>query len=75
MEDRVQAAYCEALRGERERYLDQQALKKVQVITRSMKPAEKEAYLQSQAFATTVLQVRRRDRVYQALASWISSRP
>ncbi len=67
MEDRVQAAYCEALRGERERYLDQQALKKVQVITRSMKPAEKEAYLQSQAFATTVLQVRRRDRVYQAL--------
>ena len=34
--------YIQALLPERERYLYQHALNKVRVITRSMKPAEKE---------------------------------
>ena len=46
-------AYIQALLPERERYLHQHALNKVRVITRSMKPAEKEAYLQGEAFQNT----------------------
>ena len=38
-------AYVQALLPERERYLHQHALNKARVITRSMRPAEKEAYL------------------------------
>ena len=60
-------AYVQALRPERERYLYQHALNKVRVITRSMKPAEKEAYLQSEAFLTTLRQLQRRDRIWQGL--------
>ena len=60
-------AYVQALRPERERYLYQHALNKVRVITRSMKPAEKEAYLQSDAFLTTLRQLQRRDRIWQGL--------
>ena len=60
-------AYVQALRPERERYLYQHALNKVRVITRSMKPAEKEAYLQSDAFLSTLRQLQRRDRIWQGL--------
>ena len=60
-------AYVLALRPERERYLYQHALNKVRVITRSMKPAEKEAYLQSEAFLNTLRQLQRRDRIWQGL--------
>ena len=60
-------AYVQALRPERERYLYQHALNKVRVITRSMKPAEKEAYLQSEAFLNTLRQLQRRDRIWQGL--------
>ena len=60
-------AYVQALRPERERYLYQHALNKVLVITRSMKPAEKEAYLQSEAFLNTLRQLQRRDRIWQGL--------
>ena len=60
-------AYVQALRHERERYLYQHALNKVRVITRSMKPAEKEAYLQSEAFLNTLRQLQRRDRIWQGL--------
>ena len=58
-------AYIQALLPERERYLQQHALNKVRVITRSMKPAEKEAYLQSDAFRNTLRQLQRRDKVWQ----------
>ncbi len=61
-------AYLRELLKERESWLYQHALNKVRVITRSMKPAEKDAYLQSTAFANTLSQVRRRDQVYQALS-------
>ena len=40
-------AYLQAVLSERERFLYQSALNKVRVITRSMKPAEKEEYLRS----------------------------
>ena len=60
-------AYVQALLPERERYLHQHALNKTRVITRSMRPAEKEAYLQSEAFQTTLRQLQRRDKVWQGL--------
>ena len=60
-------AYADALVQERERYLYQNALNKVQVITRAMKPDEKADYLASQAFANTLHQIRKRDRIYQGL--------
>ena len=55
--------YIQSLLPERERYLYQHALNKVRVITRSMKPAEKTAYLNSDAFQNTLRQVQRRDKV------------
>ena len=60
-------AYIQALLPERERYLHQHAQNKARVITRSMKPAEKEAYLQSEAFQTTLRQLQRRDKIWQGL--------
>ena len=60
-------AYVQALLPERERYLYQHALNKSRVITRSMKPAEKEAYLQSEAFQTMLRQLQRRDKIWQGL--------
>ena len=60
-------AYIQSLLPERERYLYQHALNKVRVITRSMKPAEKTAYLNSDAFQNTLRQVQRRDKVWQGL--------
>ena len=60
-------AYVQALLPERERYLHQHALNKARVITRSMRPAEKEAYLQSEAFQTMLRQLQRRDKIWQGL--------
>ena len=60
-------AYTQALLSEREQAVYQHALNKVRVITRSMKPEEKEEYLRSDAFRNTLRQLRRRDRVYQGL--------
>ena len=60
-------AYVQAILPERERYLHQHAVNKARVITRSMKPAEKEAYYQSEAFQNTLRQVQRRDKVWQGL--------
>ena len=59
--------YIQSLLPERERYLYQHALNKVRVITRSMKPAEKTEYLNSDAFRNTLRQVQRRDKVWQGL--------
>ena len=67
-EDRkVLEAYIQAVLSERERWLYQSALNKVRVITRSMKPSEKEEYLQSDSFRNTLRQLQRRDRIYQGL--------
>ncbi len=63
----AQKEYARAVSRERESYLYQQALNKVKATTRSMTPEEKEDYLNSQAFRTTVYQLQRRDKVYQAL--------
>ena len=60
-------AYIAALLSEREDWIYRSALNKVRVITRSMQPAEKEAYLQGDAFRNTLRQLQRRDRVYQGL--------
>ena len=60
-------AYVQAVLPERERYLYQHALNKVRVITRSMKPAEKEAYLLSETFLNTLHQIQKRDRIWQGL--------
>ena len=65
----AKAAYIREARKEREAWLYQHALNKVRVITRSMKPEEKDAYLKSTAFANTLAQVRRRDQALQALAA------
>ena len=67
MNHELLSAYVQALLPERERYLYQHALNKVRVITRSMKPAEKEAYLRSEAFQALLRQLQRRDRVWQGL--------
>ena len=67
MNSELLQAYIQALLPERERYLHQHALNKARVITRSMKPAEKEAYLQSEAFQTTLRQLQRRDKIWQGL--------
>ena len=67
MNDVLLSAYIQALLPERERYLHQHALNKVRVITRSMKPAEKEAYLQSESFQNTLRQIQRRDKIWQGL--------
>ncbi len=67
-EDRkVSEAYIRCVLSERENWLYQSALNKVRVITRSMKPAEKEEYLRSDSFRNTLRQLQRRDRIYQGL--------
>ena len=67
-EDRkVSEAYIRCILSERENWLYQSALNKVRVITRSMKPAEKEEYLRSDSFRNTLRQLQRRDRIYQGL--------
>ena len=67
-EDRkVTEAYIQAVLSEREKWLYQSALNKVRVITRSMKPAEKEEYLRSDSFRNTLRQLQRRDKVWQGL--------
>ena len=61
------SAYVRAASLERQEYLRQQAVKKARAFTRDMKPAEREAYLQSQAFANTLYHMQRRDKAYQAM--------
>ena len=65
----IREAYIREALREREAWLYQHALNKAHVITRSMKPEEKAAYLESPAFASTLAQVRRRDQVLQALCA------
>ena len=66
---KAREAYVRALLEELDKDVRARALSRAQVITRSMKPAEKEEYLHSRAFESTVSQTRKKDRVYQAVAS------
>ena len=61
-------AYTRGMLKDREREIRQRTLKKAEVITRSMKPGEKEGYLESRAFQNALNQTRKKDRVYQAFA-------
>ena len=61
-------AYRRGILREMEDGIRQRTLKKAEVITRSMKPPEQEAYLASRAFQNALNQTRKKDRVYQALA-------
>ena len=63
----AQAAYAKAVLAEREQDVYIRTLAKVQVITRSMQPEEKETYLQSKSFQNALQQTRKKDRTYQAL--------
>ena len=69
LESSIRDAYIRGVLAEMERDIRRRALSRVQVITRSMAPAEEEAYLQSKAFENTLNQTRRKDRIYQALQS------
>ena len=68
MEDRTQQAYLAALLAEMEEEITRRTLSRVQVITRSMAPAEKEAYLAGKAFQNALNQTRKKDRLYQQIA-------
>ena len=46
----VKEAYTQAVLTEREQDVYERTLAKVQVMTRSMQPAEREAYFQSKSF-------------------------
>ena len=59
--------YAQEILRERENFLEQCAVRKVRPVTGRMTPQEKKEYLRSQAFENTVYQIRRRDKVYQAL--------
>ena len=59
LESSIRDAYIRGVLAEMERDIRRRALSRVQVITRSMAPAEEEAYLQSKAFENTLNQTRR----------------
>ncbi len=61
--------YTRAVLTEREQDVYIRTLAKVQVITRSMQPEEKEAYFQSKSFRNALQQTRKKDRTYQMLLS------
>lgn len=65
----VKEAYTQAVLTEREQDVYDRTLAKVQVMTRSMQPAEREAYFQSKSFQNALQQTRKKDRTYQMLAS------
>ena len=61
------SSYCQAAAWEREQYLHAQAVKKSGAALRGLTAAEKDAYLGSQAFQSTLYHLKRADKVYQAL--------
>ena len=68
LELRSREAYQRGILKEMEKDILQRTLKKAEVITRSMRPGEKEEYLASRAFQNALNQARKKDRVYQALS-------
>ena len=67
-DERIREAYLRAALSELEEELEKRAGERARVITRSMKPEEKEAYLRSRAFQNTLNQTRRKDRNWQAFS-------
>ena len=66
-ETEIREAYRrEVLKGMEDEIL-RRTVKKAEVITRSMRPEEKEAYFGSQAFQNALKQTRKKDRTYQAI--------
>ena len=68
LERRSREAYQRGILKEMEKDILQRTLKKAEVITRSMRPGEKEEYLGSRAFQNALNQTRKKDRVYQAIS-------
>ena len=69
MERKSREAYQRGTLKEMEKTIRQRTLKKAEVITRSMRPEEKEEYLRSRSFQNALNQTRKKDRVYQAILS------
>ncbi len=67
-EDRIREAYIQGVLAELTEETRERAEMRARVITRTMKPAEKEAYLNSQSFRNTLNQTRRRDKTWQAFS-------
>ena len=57
-------AYIQAILAEREQYLSQQVRRQAE---RGMSPAEREKYVSGEAYRNALFQMKRRDKVYQAL--------
>ncbi len=68
LEQRSLEAYQRGLLKEMEEDIRRRTLKKAEVITRAMRPEEKEEYLRSRSFQNALNQTRRKDRVYQAIS-------
>ena len=69
LERQGQEAYRRELLREREGEIREKTLKKVRVITRSMRPGEEQEYLQSRSFQNALNQTRKKDRIYQTIRS------
>ena len=67
MDRQVEEAYRRELLKEREGEIRERTLKKVQVITRSMRPEEEAEYLRSKAFQNALNQTRKKAHTYQAI--------
>ena len=65
----VKDAYLQALLKEYEEIILIKTRKKTQVITRSMKPEEVNAYFQSASFQNALNQTRKKDKNYQRILS------
>ena len=61
------AIYAQLVSAEREEYLRQRALRQLEPDMKRMSPEERDACLRDEAFARTLYQQKRRDKVYQAL--------
>ncbi len=61
------AIYAQLVSAEREEYLRQRALRQLEPDMKRMSAEERDACLQGEAFARTLYQQKRRDKVYQAL--------
>lgn len=59
--------YIQAIMPERESYLRERALQKSRQIIAGMSAEDREAYLESQAFANTLYHISKSDRAYQAM--------
>ena len=66
-EAKAREAYRQAVLKEMEADILKRTVRKAEVITRAMRPEEKEAYYESQAFRNALKQTKKKDRTYQAI--------